>query len=115
MTNNPQAFPDDLPEPEFNFCDTDEGDPMDEERDKLAGFIAVEMGINGAICEQIADLVLRLGYSRKTKREMVVSWPPDKHTDRTNPKGLIKLMHENYNDGIRDCKAAFDKARKEMG
>ena len=67
MTNNPQAFPDDLPEPEFNFCDTNEGDPMDEERDKLAGFIAMEMGEDGSSPLQIADLVLRLGYRRTDK------------------------------------------------
>lgn len=43
------------------------------EVERLAGFIAMEMGEKGASCEQIADLVLRLGYSKQAQEASKIS------------------------------------------
>jgi hypothetical protein len=43
-----------------------ENEELNKEKQRLAEFIAIEMGDKDASCEQIADLVLRLGYTRFT-------------------------------------------------
>ncbi len=78
------------------------------EIEQLAGFIAMEMGEKGASCEQIADLVLRLGYRKHPPAEAIPEYLKPKAKDSQSMKDFkwllsIRLFVKNGYMGDEDA------------